>query len=138
MNLAMAVRKCTSSEADRTDVPLRAYCARTSALLSDDNRFAHGSLPSRLAKMVLDRAGPWGRVMAWRTAGRDYVIPEGDKVCFSCSDFDSHPRLAEWADCVEVGFGRASPLCPLLAADTILLAAQKQPNGAGEPAGVIA
>src|SRR4051812_37864846 len=70
--------------------------ARVAVFLSDDNRFAGGPLPRRLAKLVVARSGLWAAAYRLRTRGRGYRVSETDGVAYSYSVYDSFAALARW------------------------------------------
>lgn len=101
--------------------------ARRAVLLSDDNRFAHGSRAARLGKLALHRAGLWRAADVVRNRGRRWRYTDDDGVFYSYSVYDSYAALAEWADrIVLVPTDRVdsrSWLHPLLTSPHILLCA---------------
>jgi ubiquinone/menaquinone biosynthesis C-methylase UbiE len=72
--------------------------SRKAVFLSDENRFANGSLFSRCAKIVLCRTGVFGAAYRLKTLGKGYRLSEGDGLAYSYSVFDSIDLLARWAD----------------------------------------
>jgi ubiquinone/menaquinone biosynthesis C-methylase UbiE len=76
--------------------------SRKAVFLSDENRFAHGSVFSRWAKLVLCKAGVFEAAYRLRTLGKGYRFSEGDGLAYSYSVFDSCGVLSAWADRVIV------------------------------------
>jgi ubiquinone/menaquinone biosynthesis C-methylase UbiE len=72
--------------------------SRRAVFLSDENRFAHGSLFSRCAKVVLCKTGMFGAAYMLKTLGKGYRFSEGDGLAYSYSVFDCIDVLARWAD----------------------------------------
>ena len=72
--------------------------SRRVIFLSDENRFAHGSLFSRCAKVVLCKTGVFGAAYRLKTLGKGYRFSEGDGLAYSYSVFDCIDLLAHWAD----------------------------------------
>jgi len=66
--------------------------------LSDENRFAHGSLFSRWAKLALCKAGIFRAAYRLKTLGKGYRYSEGDGLAYSYSVYDSIGELSRWAD----------------------------------------
>jgi SAM-dependent methyltransferase len=101
--------------------------ARRAIFLSDENRFGHGSLAARLAKVSLWKAGAWSAADRLRTRGRGYMVSEEDGVSWSYSVYDSYDALHEWADRIvlipTLPADRRSWLSPLLTSSKVLLCA---------------
>jgi ubiquinone/menaquinone biosynthesis C-methylase UbiE len=72
--------------------------ARRAVVIVDCNRFAQGSLPTRLFKLLLYKIGLWYAFDLVRTRGRRYQISEGDGLFFSYSVYDSYDLVESWAD----------------------------------------
>lgn len=72
--------------------------SRKAVFLSDENRFAHGSLFARWAKLLLCKAGVFRGAYRLKTLGKGYRFSEGDGLAYSYSVFDSCAVLSEWAD----------------------------------------
>jgi ubiquinone/menaquinone biosynthesis C-methylase UbiE len=72
--------------------------SRRAVFLSDENRFAHGSLFSRCAKVVLCKTGAFGAAYRLKTLGKGFRFSEGDGLAYSYSVFDCIDLLARWAD----------------------------------------
>jgi len=72
--------------------------SRRAVFLSDENRFAHGSLFSRCAKVVLCKTGVFGAAYRLKTLGKGYRFSEGDGLAYSYSVFDCIDLLVRWAD----------------------------------------
>jgi SAM-dependent methyltransferase len=72
--------------------------SRKAVFLSDENRFAHGSMFSRWAKLALCKAGIFRAAYRLKTRGKGYRFSEGDGFAYSYSVFDSIKPLSSWAD----------------------------------------
>jgi ubiquinone/menaquinone biosynthesis C-methylase UbiE len=72
--------------------------ARKAVVIVDGNRFGQRSWPVRLLKFALWKVGLWGAIAYLKTAGKGYIMSEGDGVQFSYSIYDSLDCLAGWAD----------------------------------------
>jgi ubiquinone/menaquinone biosynthesis C-methylase UbiE len=72
--------------------------ARRAVFICDSNRFGQGSLPARLLKFALYKAGLWGAFNYLRTGGKGYLITEGDGLAYSYSVYDSLEPITRWAD----------------------------------------
>jgi ubiquinone/menaquinone biosynthesis C-methylase UbiE len=72
--------------------------ARKAIVLSDENRFAHGSMPMRLLKLALWHLKVFPLFYWLKTRGKSFRYSEGDGVAYSYSVFDALPQLSEWAD----------------------------------------
>jgi len=102
--------------------------SRKAVFLSDENRFAHGSMFSRWAKLLLCKAGVFGAAYRLKTLGKGYRFSEGDGLAYSYSVFDSFGIVSEWADRVivvptdDVVMGK-SLFHPLLTSFHVLLCA---------------
>ncbi|HEY7337645.1 MAG TPA: class I SAM-dependent methyltransferase [Bryobacteraceae bacterium] len=72
--------------------------ARKAVVLSDENRFAYGSLSLRLLKLALWRLGLFPAFYWVKTGGKGYRYSEEDGVAYSFSVFDALPQISEWAD----------------------------------------
>ncbi len=66
--------------------------------VSDSNRFGQGSSGSRLAKVLVYKAGLWATFERARTRGKGYMESNSDGVFYSYSVFDSMGLVADWAD----------------------------------------
>lgn len=104
--------------------------ARKAVFLSDSNVYGQGSLPARLAKLGLARAGLLRPVNRLRRGGRDWHWSEADGVAYSYSVYDSLPQLE--AACAQVLAiptlgGPLATRSPLLGASHVLLCAFKAP-----------
>ena len=103
--------------------------ARRAIFLSDNNRFAHGHLLSRLGKLTLYKLRLWNLAYLIKTRGKGYVVSDEDGVFQSYSVYDSHEALAEWADrIVFVPTGRqdrTSWIHPLITSYHVMLCAIK-------------
>jgi ubiquinone/menaquinone biosynthesis C-methylase UbiE len=72
--------------------------ARKAVVLSDENRFAYGSFPERLAKLALCKTGLFPAFYWLKTGGKGYRYSEGDGIAYSYSVFDALPQFSKWAD----------------------------------------
>jgi ubiquinone/menaquinone biosynthesis C-methylase UbiE len=63
--------------------------ARKAIFISDSNRFAQGSLSSRLTKLFLYKTGLWWPLRQLANGGKRWNYSEGDGVYYSYSVFDS-------------------------------------------------
>lgn len=72
--------------------------ARNAVFISDNNRFAHGPIATRLAKLALYKTGLWRLAYRMRTRGRGFRESIDDGVYSSYSVFDSFHALSRWAD----------------------------------------
>jgi ubiquinone/menaquinone biosynthesis C-methylase UbiE len=72
--------------------------SRKAVFLSDENRFAHGSLFSRWGKLALYKAGIFRAAYRLKTLGKGYRYSEGDGLAYSYSVYDSISELSRWAD----------------------------------------
>jgi ubiquinone/menaquinone biosynthesis C-methylase UbiE len=72
--------------------------ARKGIFLSGENRFAHGSMFARWAKLALCKTGVFRAAYRLKTLGKGYRYSEGDGLAYSYSVFDSYRMLSEWAD----------------------------------------
>jgi hypothetical protein len=72
--------------------------SRKAVFLSDENRFAHGSMLFRWAKLALCKAGIFRAAYQLKTSGKGYRFSEGDGLAYSYSVFDSIKPLSNWAD----------------------------------------
>ncbi len=101
--------------------------SRKAVFLSDENRFAHGNLFSRWAKLLLYKAGVFRGAYRLKTLGKGYRLSEGDGLAYSYSVFDSCEALSEWADRVILvptdDVKAASVFHPLLTSFHVLLCA---------------
>lgn len=100
-------------------------------VICDDNRFAVGALPRRLAKVALARVGVLDRAARVRHGGRDYRFSEEDGVSYGFSVYDVIAPVREWADEViihPVGGPRSGPLAHrhMLGAPGIVLCARRR------------
>ena len=66
--------------------------------LSDENRFAHGSILSRWGKLLLWKTGLFHGAYRLKTLGKGYRLSEGDGLAYSYSVFDCAEMLSQWAD----------------------------------------
>lgn len=106
--------------------------------LSDGNRFGHGSIVSRWAKLLLYKAGLWPLTNWVKTGGKGYDLGPQDGLIFSYSVYDSLPVFSGWADRIylfPVGPEKPSRSLfhPLLTSSLILLAAVKRGQDTGWP-----
>jgi ubiquinone/menaquinone biosynthesis C-methylase UbiE len=76
--------------------------SRKAIFLSDENRFAHGSVFARWAKVILCKTGVFRAAYRLKTVGKGYRFSEGDGLAYSYSVFDEMELLSEWADRVIV------------------------------------
>jgi ubiquinone/menaquinone biosynthesis C-methylase UbiE len=76
--------------------------SRKAVFLSDENRFAHGNVLSRWAKLALWKTGLFKLAYRLKTWGKGYRFSEGDGPAYSYSAFDSIEMLSEWANRVFV------------------------------------
>lgn len=76
--------------------------SRKAIFLSDENRFAHGSMFARWGKVLLCKAGIFRAAYRFKTVGKGYRFSEGDGLAYSYSVFDEMALLSEWADRVIV------------------------------------
>jgi ubiquinone/menaquinone biosynthesis C-methylase UbiE len=108
--------------------------SRKAVFLSDENRFAHGSVLSRWVKLALCKAGLFRFAYWLKSLGKGYRFSEGDGVAYSYSVFDSCEMLSEWADRVFVvptDEVKASSLFhPLMTSFHVLLCAIRDSGGA--------
>jgi ubiquinone/menaquinone biosynthesis C-methylase UbiE len=72
--------------------------SRKAVFLSDENRFAHGSMFSRWTKLLLSKAGVFRAAYRLKTLGKGYRFSEGDGLAYSYSVYDSVEMLSKWAD----------------------------------------
>ena len=72
--------------------------SRSGIFISDINRYAQGSLPSRFAKLALRALGLWPAFYFLRTRGKGYNQSRGDGIFFSYSVYDDLPYLAAWGN----------------------------------------
>ncbi len=95
--------------------------------LSDENRFAHGSLLARWGKLFLYKTGLFRGAYCLKTLGKGYRFSEGDGLAYSYSVFDCVDALSQWADRVILipldGNKPKSIFQPLLTCFHILLCA---------------
>lgn len=103
--------------------------ARRAVFISDSNRFGMGSLPARIAKLVLKKARLWHVANYLKTRGKGYTESEGDGIAYSYSIYDSLAALSRWSDSVSLipteRTSVASWLHPLLTCGHILVCAEK-------------
>jgi ubiquinone/menaquinone biosynthesis C-methylase UbiE len=66
--------------------------------LSDENRFAHGSMLARWGKLLLCKTGVFRTAYRVKTLGKGYRLSEGDGLAYSYSVFDCAEALSQWAD----------------------------------------
>lgn len=101
--------------------------ARRAVVIVDSNRFAQGSWPTRIFKLVLYKIGLWHAFNFVRTGGKRYQISEGDGLFYSYSIYDSYDAVARWADRIHIlasGPTRSrSWFHPLLTAEGLILIA---------------
>jgi ubiquinone/menaquinone biosynthesis C-methylase UbiE len=110
--------------------------SRKAVFLSDENRFAHGNMFSRWAKLLLWKAGAFGAAYRLKTLGKGYRFSEGDGLAYSYSVFDSMRIVSEWADRVIVVptddvVEAKSLFHPLLTSFHVLLCAVRDGSGLG-------
>jgi ubiquinone/menaquinone biosynthesis C-methylase UbiE len=107
--------------------------ARKAILICDGNRFGQGSLPMRLLKLGLYKAGLWRTVNYLKTGGKGYQITPGDGLAYSYSVYDSFACISDWAEQVvllpSVPHKAKSWIHPLLTSEGILIFASKSPVG---------
>lgn len=72
--------------------------ARRAVVISDENRFAYGSMPERVLKLILWKLGLFGAFYFLKTRGKGYRYSAEDGIAYSYSVFDALPQLSEWAD----------------------------------------
>lgn len=98
--------------------------------ISDSNRFGQGAYFMRWIKLLIYKAGFWPIVNWVRTAGKNYMISEGDGLFYSYSVYDSLKLLAPWAKQIYLiptrDEGVKGWLHPLLTASHVLLVAVKK------------
>ncbi len=103
--------------------------ARRAIFLSDNNRFGHGHLLSRVGKLTLHKLRLWDLAYLIKTRGKGYMVSDEDGVFQSYSVYDSFGALATWAErifLVPTGrHDRASWLHPLITSYHVLLCAMK-------------
>jgi ubiquinone/menaquinone biosynthesis C-methylase UbiE len=103
--------------------------ARKAVFISDCNRFGQGGFATRLAKLLLYKAGLWDAANFFLTRGKGYKISEGDGLFYSYSVFDSCAVLSEWADRIifmpTSNESSNSIFQPLLTAKQVLVCALK-------------
>ena len=68
--------------------------AKRGIFISDSNRFGHGSIISRFAKLLLWKLRLWPSVNWIKTRGRGYNYGEGDGVAYSYSVFDDYSYIS--------------------------------------------
>ncbi len=76
--------------------------ARIGVFISDDNHFAAGSRPNRLAKRLLDSLGLWKTAYRLRSGGKGYRISEGDGLSYPYSVFDDLAFVRQHCDLVQM------------------------------------
>jgi len=69
--------------------------ARRAVVISDANRFGHGTRLARYAKLVLTVSGLWPAWIFVCTLGKGYFVSESDGVFFSYSVFDAMQQLRD-------------------------------------------
>ena len=72
--------------------------SRKAVFLSDENRFAHGSVISRWGKLLLCKTRIFRAAYRLKTLGKGYRFSEGDGLAYSYSVYDSIALLSRWAD----------------------------------------
>jgi ubiquinone/menaquinone biosynthesis C-methylase UbiE len=72
--------------------------SRKAIFLSDENRFAHGSMFGRWTKMLLCKSGIFRAAYRLKTVGKGYRFSEGDGLAYSYSVFDEMELLSQWAN----------------------------------------
>jgi ubiquinone/menaquinone biosynthesis C-methylase UbiE len=102
--------------------------ARKAIFISDSNRFAQGSLSSRLTKLFLYKTGLWWPLRQLANGGKRWNYSEGDGVYYSYSVFDSL-KLVE-TSCTKVfaiptTAAPGAAISPLLFAPHVLLCGLK-------------
>jgi ubiquinone/menaquinone biosynthesis C-methylase UbiE len=104
--------------------------ARKAVFLSDGNRFACGSIFSRLAKLSLYKLRLFRPAYLLKTLGRGYRFSEGDGVAYSFSVYDVFHILAKWATRIfAIPLGKEKPftwLHPLISSLHVLLCAIRE------------
>ena len=107
--------------------------SRKAVFLSDENRFAHGSVFSRWAKLLLWKAGVFRGAYRLKTLGKGYRFSEGDGLAYSYSVFDACGALSKWADRVILvptdEVEATSVFHPLLTSFHVLLCAVRDGGG---------
>ena len=77
--------------------------ARLGIFISDDNHFAAGSGPARLAKRALGSLGLWPAAYWLRSGGKGYRISDGDGLSYPYSVFDDLGFIEARCDLVQMG-----------------------------------
>jgi ubiquinone/menaquinone biosynthesis C-methylase UbiE len=72
--------------------------SRKAVFLSDENRFAHGAVFSRWAKLLLCKAGAFKAAYRLKSLGKGYRYSKGDGLAYSYSVYDACEVLSSWAD----------------------------------------
>lgn len=99
--------------------------ARHGILLSDSNRYGHGSRFARHAKLWLQRAGLWRLADRVRTRGKGYHLTPGDGLIYSYSLFDDRAHIARACRSVTIVPLDGAPGDPRLEAQHLVLTALK-------------
>ena len=104
--------------------------ARKGVFLVDSNRFGQGPLALRLIKLLLYKTKLWPFYVYLRTAGKGYMVTEGDGVSYSYSIYDSYPLVSGWADRIFLfpasGEKSTSWFHPLLTSSGVMLCAIRE------------
>jgi ubiquinone/menaquinone biosynthesis C-methylase UbiE len=72
--------------------------SRKAIFLSDENRFAHGSVISRWSKLALCKLGVFHAAYQLKTRGKGHRYSDGDGIAYSYSVYDAWEMLSDWAD----------------------------------------
>jgi SAM-dependent methyltransferase/glycosyltransferase involved in cell wall biosynthesis len=67
-------------------------------VICDDNRFGHGALPRRVAKLALDHFGLLDVAARARRGGRSYRVSDEDGISYAFSVYDILDQVQRWAD----------------------------------------
>ena len=104
--------------------------AKRAVFISDSNRFGQGSRVARLIKLGLYKSRLWGLFNYLKTAGKGYMISEGDGLSYSYSVYDSFAEIACWADRLILipgtGDKASSWLHPLLTSGGVMICALRE------------
>jgi len=104
--------------------------SKKAIFLSDENRFAHGKMFSRWAKLALCNLGIFRGAYFIKTLGKGHRWTEGDGLAYSYSVFDSFKMLSDWGDRVILiptdNVKPQSRFHPLLTSFHVLLCAIRQ------------
>ena len=105
--------------------------ARKAVFLSDSNRFGQGPCAARLIKLILCKSKLWGMYTFLRSAGKGYMLSEGDGLSYSYSVYDSWDVVSRWADSIILipavaGEKAGSWFHPLLNSSGVLVCALRE------------